>query len=103
MLLLYLAGSLLVEVAHRDAEALTLDSRPAIAAHACGDKELHIPVDQMRHCLACSPLSQRFASPVVTLIGIETSCLHVVPERDVVGLFSKPEIASSGKRGPPRA
>jgi hypothetical protein len=99
----YLLGSSLMEIAHHDPTSVMLESHPLVTTHGCGAHEKHLPVDQARHCLACSPFVQRVATGAVHFIGIDPSIvcqiLHPAPCRSV----STPDIISSGKRGPPEA
>ncbi|MEK7672103.1 MAG: hypothetical protein AAB344_07790, partial [Bacteroidota bacterium] len=61
VLLIYIAGAALIEIAHHDETNLLLHSQPALKSHDCGAKEIHVSVENARHCLACSQFAQRFS------------------------------------------
>lgn len=100
-LLLYVVGSGLVELAHHDSATLVLHGQPVVAAHECGAEEKHIPIDQARHCLACSPLAQRLSTVGVRTIGITPAVAQYPFVLTSTGHVSEPQVISSGKRGPP--
>ncbi len=80
-----------------------LESLPVVATHDCGAHENHIPADQARHCLACSPFVQRIAIGTGHVVGTDPTdvshTLHLTP----CSSTSEPDVISSGKRGPPCA
>lgn len=101
VLVVYLLGGGLMEVSHSDVAWVMFGSQPTVATHGCGDHEKHIPADQARHCLACSPFAQQSAVGTIQVFGLDptTVChtLHAAPSSST----SEPDVISSGKRGPP--
>jgi hypothetical protein len=97
----YLLGSGLLELAHHDAASLMLESQPVVATHGCGAHEKHIPADQARHCLACSPFVQRPAVGTGRIIGTDPADVCFTLQFTHCPSTSEPDVISSGKRGPP--
>lgn len=101
ILLVYLLGGALIELTHHEAAMPSLDERPVVATHGCGEKERHLPLDQARPCLACSPLAQRLAVSCARFIGIEPARVVTILVSFVFLPASQPILTSCGKRGPP--
>jgi hypothetical protein len=97
----YIVAGLLLEISHHDAFASL--PHPVLSQHKCGAKELHIPIDHISHCLACSQSSQRVSTeaikaPTLTPVNINFSSVSTVSQKPLTA-----DVLHSGKRGPPRA
>ena len=97
----YVLAGFLLEIAHHDAIALRLDADPFLAVHNCGDKEIHVPLDQKHQCLACSQSTLRVSTEANQLLSITTplvclACVQAYREQPI-----RTDILYSGKRGPP--
>lgn len=103
LLLAYAAGSILAEATHHDAADVWLHSRPVLEQHACGAKEIHVALEDARHCLACSQFAQRFATEA-QIVSIVTPATSVLPFHAArVAQPSTHDVLHSGKRGPPNS
>jgi hypothetical protein len=103
VLLSYLFGSVLVELAHHDEHALVLQSNPVLESHDCGAKEIHVAWEDSRHCIACSHFSQRLSTEANAFSGINASVYHVAIVSTHTEQPLETDILYSGKRGPPFA
>ena len=99
----YVSGTALVDFAHHNHADFLLESNPVLSSHDCGAKEIHIPLDQVRHCLACSQFTQRFSADIVSRCTFDAAivCMAVVPWHAEQTIET--DILYTGKRGPPFA
>lgn len=99
-LVLYLSGNALIEVTHHDEANILLHSRPRMESHDCGGKEIHLSVENARHCLACSYFAQRLSTetnPLVLQAANIFITVVAIPSDDTV----EADVFHSGERGPP--
>lgn len=99
-LVLYLSGNALIEVTHHDEANILLHSRPSLESHDCGGKEIHLSVENARHCLACSYFAQRLSTetnPLVLQAANIFITVVAIPSDDIV----EADVFHSGERGPP--
>ena len=101
LLLSYLLGSVLVEVAHDDKVNVLLRSCTSVERHDCGVNESHVVVESVRHCLACLHFAQRLATEVSkSLVGDSPHEFFGSPSSDSQQPLET-DFHHSGKRGPP--
>lgn len=101
-LLCYLIGGVLIELTHHDETGILLRSQPVLSSHDCGTKEIHVSLDDARHCLACSQYAQRLsteASRASVIIDASLVCFASLPHNN--GQVFETDVLYSGKRGPP--
>ena len=99
-LVLYLGGNALIEVTHHDELNILLHSKPTLESHNCGAKEIHLSVENARHCLACSYFAQRLSTETHPLVLHAASIfitVHLLPSDNTV----ETDVFHSGERGPP--
>ena len=97
----YILAGVLLDVAHSHDFSLGLQSEPLLLSHDCGGKEIHVPVDQIHPCPACTYSSQWVAIPALPLHSritpVHWTCIvPILCERPLTVDF-----LSTGKRGPP--
>jgi hypothetical protein len=101
--LFYIVGGALIEVTHHDETQILLQSHPALESHDCGAKELHLSIEDVRQCFACSHFAQRLSTESRTTHTCSIPNVGVVYVPDIAGQVLDTDILHSGKRGPPQA
>jgi hypothetical protein len=103
VLVAYVVTGILLEVGHRHPHDFHFGSNPVLSSHTCGDKEIHVPLDKRRECLACTLSSLRVSTAAA-------SCAHTPTQFAWLAVFivsdgqsDDVDILYSGKRGPPLA
>lgn len=99
----YLLGNTLVDLAHHDHANLPLHSEPVLSSHDCGAREIHVPIDQARSCLACSQFAQRFSADVSRSFTFDAAVVSLAVFPSHTGQIIETDVVYSGKRGPPFA
>ena len=101
ILVAYIATGFLLESAHHDDFVFGSGSPQTVTTHTCGAHEIHIPLDSLHPCLACSQASQRISTPALSFVpDSETfQCLTLIPSLDEQYLST--DYLYTGKRGPP--
>ncbi|MBI5472074.1 MAG: hypothetical protein HY961_06980 [Ignavibacteriae bacterium] len=102
-ILFYVVGGALIEVTHHHETRLLLASRPVLESHDCGEKELHLSIDDVRQCLACSQFAQRLSTEAIALHICDASEFGLAFIPVATGQVLSTDILHSGKRGPPQA
>ena len=101
VLLCYLTGGALIEITHHDDTNFLLQSQPVLSSHDCGAKEIHVSVEDARHCLACSHFAQRFSTEAGNFSVIDASLITLASLPSHIEQTLETDILYSGKRGPP--
>jgi hypothetical protein len=102
-LLAYTFSGVLVELMHRHGTRVLLGSQPIVSNHSCGEKEVHIPLDEARHCLACSHPTQRFFAEANPAVMIDASMVCLATILLQTEQAHETDLFHSGMRGPPAA
>ena len=100
-ILLLLITSPLIEIAHQDAILGGSGSGAAFTQHMCGDRERHIPLDQLHGCTVCAQQTQRISTLPSPPLSITSSVIFFAGLPDQLGDPTCASYLFSGKRGPP--
>lgn len=101
VLTVYLLSGAFVELGHRDPVRLLLRSCAVLTSHTCGSEEIHLPLDQKRHCLACVQSTQRVSIQPSPYPGTDSRSDECVDVSVVRQLLLETDVLYTGKRGPP--
>lgn len=103
VLLCYLIGGVLIEIAHHDDTNFLLQSQPVLSSHDCGAKEVHVPLESASHCLACTQSTHRGVTQATQSIAVDANVVCVAALLQHTEQLLETDVYHSGKRGPPLA
>jgi hypothetical protein len=101
ILVAYVLAGVVLEVGHHDVHNIVLEEKLVLSSHECGAKEIHVPLDRLHECLACTQSTLRVAVEAIHIQanGVQFFCL-VGPQNQAENLLLI-DVIHSGKRGPP--
>ena len=89
------------ELTHRDGPIPLGRTESAVQSHDCGAKEVHIPIANLPHCVACSQSTQRVSTEARCFCTIDPPIVCTALVLEETAEPTGPDLHHSGKRGPP--